>query len=147
MQRQRSPVALLPCPLDAQMRVELTDGRQIVGRCVPRELASLAGGPSCSQEASPHAGSPLVALGRPRCCRCTRRWSPRGPRRLLPPPPAVAAAACRRCGSHRPLPSRAAADRFMAFDRHMNLVLGDAEEFRKLPPKKGVSEDDVRALG
>lgn len=35
--------------------------------------------------------------------------------------------------------------RFMAFDRHMNLVLGDAEEFRKLPPKKGMSEEDVRA--
>lgn len=37
--------------------------------------------------------------------------------------------------------------RFMAFDRHMNLVLGDAEEFRKLPPKKGVSEEDVSRRG
>jgi small nuclear ribonucleoprotein B and B' len=27
--------------------------------------------------------------------------------------------------------------RFMAFDRHLNLVLGDAEEYRLLPPKKG----------
>ncbi|KIY93621.1 small nuclear ribonucleoprotein B and B' [Monoraphidium neglectum] len=32
--------------------------------------------------------------------------------------------------------------RFMAYDRHMNLVLGDAEEFRKLPPKKGKSEEE-----
>ena len=32
--------------------------------------------------------------------------------------------------------------RFMAFDRHMNLVLSDAEEFRKLPPKKGLSEEE-----
>lgn len=31
----------------------------------------------------------------------------------------------------------------MAFDRHMNLVLGDAEEFRKLAPKKGRSEEEV----
>jgi small nuclear ribonucleoprotein (snRNP)-like protein len=36
--------------------------------------------------------------------------------------------------------------RFMAFDKHMNLVLGDAEEFRKLPPKKGKSDDEVRVL-
>ena len=36
--------------------------------------------------------------------------------------------------------------RFMAFDRHMNLVLGDAEEFRKLAPKKGRSEEEVCCL-
>ena len=29
----------------------------------------------------------------------------------------------------------------------MNLVLGDSEEFRKLPPKKGRSEDEVRCSG
>jgi len=32
--------------------------------------------------------------------------------------------------------------RFMAFDRHMNLCVADAEEHCKLPPKKGVDEDD-----
>lgn len=32
--------------------------------------------------------------------------------------------------------------RFMAFDRHMNLVLGDSEEYRKLPPKKGKTEEE-----
>ena len=43
--------------------------------------------------------------------------------------------------------------KFMAFDRHMNLVLGDCEEFRKLPPAKGkktaAGEDreDRRTLG
>ena len=47
--------------------------------------------------------------------------------------------------------------KFMAFDRHMNLVLGDCEEFRKLPPTKasktqsggGTAEDreDRRTLG
>ncbi|KAL3645919.1 hypothetical protein CASFOL_011099 [Castilleja foliolosa] len=39
--------------------------------------------------------------------------------------------------------------KFMAFDRHMNLVLGDCEEFRKLPPTKGSKEEreDRRTLG
>ena len=30
--------------------------------------------------------------------------------------------------------------RFMAFDKHLNMVLGDSEELRKLPPKKGQDE-------
>ena len=40
------------------------------------------------------------------------------------------------------LDGRQLVGRFMAFDRHMNVVLGDAEEFRRLPPKKGVAEAD-----
>ncbi|GJV55839.1 small nuclear ribonucleoprotein-associated protein B'-like protein [Tanacetum coccineum] len=41
--------------------------------------------------------------------------------------------------------------KFMAFDRYMNLVIGDCEEFRKLPPakgaKKGEEREDRRTLG
>ena len=44
--------------------------------------------------------------------------------------------------------SPAVACRFMAFDKHMNLVLGDCEEFRRMPPKKGGEEQmQRRALG
>ncbi|XP_010529347.1 PREDICTED: small nuclear ribonucleoprotein-associated protein B [Tarenaya hassleriana] len=34
--------------------------------------------------------------------------------------------------------------KFMAFDRHMNLVIGDCEEFRKLPPGKGKKINEER---
>ncbi|KAL4200340.1 hypothetical protein AMTRI_Chr03g149190 [Amborella trichopoda] len=40
--------------------------------------------------------------------------------------------------------------KFMAFDRHMNLVLGDCEEFRRLPPSKSQKKEereDRRTLG
>jgi small nuclear ribonucleoprotein B and B' len=40
---------------------------------------------------------------------------------------------------------------FMAFDRHMNIVLGDTEEYRRLKTKKGtgISEEkeEKRTLG
>lgn len=43
--------------------------------------------------------------------------------------------------------------KFMAFDKHMNIVLGDAEEFRRLPVKSasggktGEEKEEKRALG
>jgi len=38
---------------------------------------------------------------------------------------------------------------FMAFDKHMNVVLGDAKEFRRLRPKKGEKHDreESREIG
>jgi small nuclear ribonucleoprotein B and B' len=47
--------------------------------------------------------------------------------------------------------SRTLVGTFMAFDRHMNMVLGDTEEYRKIKSKKGqgISEEkeEKRALG
>merc|ERR1711924_380274 len=46
--------------------------------------------------------------------------------------------------------SRHLIGRFMSFDRHMNIVLGDCEEYRKIPAKKGKGgeeREEKRMLG
>jgi len=81
------------------------------------------------------------------CCQRRGGGAECHPRRARPQvlPSAVHCPQAARRSAACPTPAPAAARRFMAYDKHMDLVLGDAEEFRTLPPKKGKSEEEVRA--